>query len=80
MRQPQVCDHLLFFLLRVSGCDFRLFCHQKPRDDFYTVQLAADCVTSVSSEKELRLTNRKYILGTMDTADEYVHTSNLACG
>lgn len=43
---------------------------QKPRDDFYTVQLAADCVTSVSSEGELRLTNRKHILGTMDTSDE----------
>jgi hypothetical protein len=44
---------------------------QKPRADFYTVLLAADCVVSVSQQTlELRLTNRKHILGTMDTADE----------
>ena len=41
-----------------------------PRNGFYTVQLAADCVVSVSHQGELRLTNRKHILGTMDTADE----------
>ena len=40
---------------------------QKPREQFYTVLLAADCVVSVSPQQELRLSNRKHILGTMDT-------------
>ena len=41
---------------------------QKPREQFYTVLLAADCVVSVSPQQELRLSNRKHVLGTMDTA------------